>query len=154
MKALPTGHRLARHVEKIPESLLLLGARIFTAAVFWQSGRTKMDGWQLSESAAYLFEEEYRLPLVDPLMAAHAAAAAEHIFPILLVVGFATRLPAFALLVMTAVIQFFVYPDAWATHGTWAMLLLLLVMRGPGAVSPDRLVFPPSKTLAYPGDVP
>jgi putative oxidoreductase len=129
-------HRLC---SRIPDDLLLLLARLFPAAVFWQSGRTKVDGFALDESAVFLFREEYRLPLIDPVLAAHAAAIAEHLFPALLVLGIATRLSAFALLAMTATIQLFVYPDAWPTHGTWAALLLLIVARGPGRFALDRL---------------
>jgi putative oxidoreductase len=50
-----------------------------------------------------------------------------------------TRLSALALLGMTAVIQVFVYPDAWPTHLTWAGLLLYLIGRGAGPLSFDRL---------------
>ena len=130
---------LYRVFGKIPEDLLLLLARIFPAAVFWQSGRTKVEGVALNDTAVFLFQEEYRLPLIDPVLAAHAAAVAEHLFPALLVLGIATRLSAFALLVMTATIQVFVYPDAWPTHGTWAALFLLVIARGPGRMALDRL---------------
>jgi putative oxidoreductase len=133
--------RLATLAQRIPDWLLLLGARLFPAAVFWQSGRTKLDGWNINESAAFLFQEEYRLPGIDPLLAAHLAAFAEHLFPLLLLLGLATRLSALALLGMTLVIQCLVYPDAWPTHGTWATLFLWLVARGPGIVSLDHLFF-------------
>jgi putative oxidoreductase len=135
--------RVARGLSRVPDALLLFAARVFPAAVFWQSGRTKLDGWRLNENAQYLFQEEYRLPLLDPVVAAHAAALAEHLFPILLVLGLATRASALALLAMTAVIQIFVYPDAWPTHGTWAALFLLLAARGGGAWSLDRWLFAP-----------
>jgi putative oxidoreductase len=138
--------RFSALAQRIPDSFLLLGARLFPAAVFWQSGRTKMDGWQVSESALYLFQEEYRLPGIDPMLAAHMAAIAEHLFPLLLVLGLATRLSALALLAMTLVIQCLVYPDAWPTHGTWAALLLWLVARGPGRASLDHLFFPAKPT--------
>ncbi|WP_119389113.1 DoxX family protein [Taklimakanibacter lacteus] len=126
--------------EQIPYSLIALAARVFPAAVFWQSGQTKLDGWQVSDNAVYLFREEYRLPLVDPAIAAHLAAFAEHFFPILLVLGLATRFAALALLVMTLVIEIFVYPDAWPTHGTWAACFLILIARGAGAWSLDHLI--------------
>ncbi|GLK78646.1 DoxX family protein [Methylopila turkensis] len=126
--------------ERIPYSALALAARVFPAAVFWQSGQTKVSGFGLSDSAVFLFEEEYRLPLVDPTVAAYAAAAAEHLFPLLLVIGFASRFAALALLAMTLVIQIFVYPDAWPTHGVWAACFLLVIARGPGALSLDHLV--------------
>jgi putative oxidoreductase len=94
----------------------------------------------VTDSAYSLFETEYRLPLVPPDIAAHLAAYAEHLFPLLLVLGLCTRLSAAALLGMTAVIEIFVYPDAWPTHLGWAGLLLLLVARGGGALSLDRLL--------------
>jgi putative oxidoreductase len=123
---------------RVPDHLLLLAARVFPAAIFWQSGRTKVDGFGLSENAVFLFEEEYKLPLLDPHVAATMAAIAEHVFPLLLVLGLATRLSALALIGMTATIQIFVYPDAWPTHGVWAVALLLIAIKGPGAWSLDR----------------
>ena len=80
-----------------------------------------VNGWQLSDSAVDLFRDEYKLPLIDPAVAAHLAAFAEHFFPILLVLGLASRFAAFALLFMTLVIEGFVYPDAWPTHGVWLL---------------------------------
>jgi len=124
----------------LPESLLLLAARVAVAAIFWQSGRTKVDGWlTVSDNAVALFADEYKLPLLAPAPAAHLAAYAEHLFPLLLVLGLATRASALALLGMTAVIQAFVYPDAWPTHLSWAALMLLLIRQGGGALSLDRV---------------
>ena len=125
---------------RIPDDVIALIARLSVAAVFWQSGQTKVDGWMLSDTALYLFENEYKLPLVDPALAAHLAAFAEHLFPILLVVGLASRISALALLAMTLVIQVFVYPGAWPTHGTWAVCLLFIAARGPGYLSIDTLI--------------
>lgn len=124
----------------IPHSLIALVARLSIAMVFWQSGQTKVDGWHVTDSAIYLFENEYKLPFIDPTIGAHLAAFAEHFFPILLAIGFASRLSALALCGMTLVIQVFVYPGAWPTHGTWAACLLLIVARGPGIVSLDHLI--------------
>lgn len=130
-------------MEAIPYWLVGLAARVFPAAVFWQSGRTKVDGWnvfQVNESARLLFENEFMLPLLNPTLAAHLAALAEHVFPALLVIGLASRYSALALLLMTAVIQIFVYPLAWPTHGVWAACFLIVIARGPGAVSIDHLI--------------
>lgn len=132
---------VARHLlDRIPHDVVALIARLSIAAVFWQSGQTKVDGWQVTDSAVYLFENEYRLPLVDPWFAAHAAALAEHLFPLLLAIGFASRLSALALLGMTMVIEIFVYPDAWPTHGTWAVCLLVIIAGGPGRASFDHFI--------------
>ena len=123
----------------VPHDLLALATRVAIAAIFFLSGRTKVDGLlHISDSAYELFRTEYRLPLVPPEIAAHLAAYAEHLFPILLVLGLFTRLSAAALLGMTLVIQVFVYPDAWPTHLSWAALLLYLVGRGAGRLSLDR----------------
>lgn len=125
----------------LPESLLLLVARSGAAAIFWLSGRTKVEGTLTITDTTYeLFRSEYALPLVDPEIAAHAATYSEHFFPILLVLGLATRPAALALLGMTATIQIFVYPDAWPTHLSWAGLLLPLIAKGGGALSLDRLI--------------
>lgn len=124
--------------ERIPHDLIALVARFSIAGVFFQSGQTKLDGFKVSDSALYLFENEFRLPLISPFIAAHLATIAEHVFPALLVVGLASRLSAAALLVMTLVIQVFVYPGAWPTHGTWAACLLLILARGPGRASLDH----------------
>lgn len=124
----------------LPESLLLLVARFGIAAIFFLSGRTKVDGLLTITDTTYeLFRTEYALPFAPPEIAAHAAAYSEHLFPILLVLGLATRPAALALLGMTATIQIFVYPDAWPTHLSWAGLLLPLIARGGGAWSLDRL---------------
>lgn len=141
-------------LEKIPYSLIAFIARFSIAAVFWKSGQTKVEGlaidlidgtfqigWpHLADSTIPLFQSEYHVPLVSPEIAAHMAAFAEHFFPILILVGFATRFSALALLGMTLVIELFVYPDAYPTHGTWAAVLLYLMTTGPGKLSIDHLI--------------
>jgi putative oxidoreductase len=132
--------RVIAAMDGIPCWLIALAARIFPAAVFWQSGQTKVAGFHLKPSAIALFENEYQLPWIDPTVAAYASAFAEHCFPILLVIGLATRFSALALLVMTAVIEVFVYPAAWPTHGVWASCFLVVIARGPGWLSLDHLM--------------
>ncbi len=124
----------------IPSSAIALIARIGIAGVFWRSGQTKVDGWQVTDSAIYLFEEEYAVPLLPPELAANMAALAEHLLPMLLIVGLASRFSAAALLGMTLVIQIFVYPGSWPDHFTWAAALVFLVARGPGVLSIDHLI--------------
>lgn len=123
----------------IGHSFLALVSRLAIAAIFFLSGRTKVTGFlTLTDSTYTLFREEYKIPLVPPEIAAHMAAYAEHFFPLMLVLGLATRLSAVALLGMTTVIEVFVYPDAWPTHLSWAGLLLYLVARGGGTFSLDH----------------
>lgn len=124
----------------IPYWFVALVTRISIAAVFWRSGQTKLDGWRISDSAILLFQDEYKLPLLNPTFAACVATIAEHLFPVLLVIGLATRFSALALLLMTLVIEIFVYPDAWPTHGTWAACFLILMTQGPGSISVDHLI--------------
>ena len=123
----------------VPDDLLLLVARVAIAAIFFLSGRTKVEGLlTITDSTYELFRTEYALPLVSPEVAAHAATYSEHLFPALLVLGLFTRPAAAALLGMTLVIEIFVYPDAWPTHLSWAAILLLVVARGGGKWSIDR----------------
>ncbi|WP_130929498.1 DoxX family protein [Pseudomonas sp. Sample_20] len=146
--------RVIALLEKIPHSLIAFIARFSIAAVFWKSGQTKVEGlavdlidgtfelgWpRLADSTIPLFQSEYDLPLLSPEIAAHLAAFAEHVFPLLILLGLATRFSALALLGMTLTIQLFVYPDAYSTHGTWAAVLLYLMATGPGKLSIDQLI--------------
>jgi putative oxidoreductase len=145
------GHRA---MARIPEDLIALLGRFSIAAVFWKSGQTKIEGFavdlvegrvqlgwpRLSDSAVALFQYEYDLPLLSPELGAVLAALGEHLLPVLLLLGLGTRFAALGLLVMTAVIQFLVYPGAYATHGVWAAVLLYLMARGPGRISLDQLI--------------
>ena len=133
--------------EQIPYSVVALFSRFAVASVFWRSGQTKVSGFQLREETFVLFREEYKVPLLPPDVAAYVATIAEHVFPILLIVGFASRLSALGLLGMTAIIEIFVYPDAWPEHALWAALLLSIIARGPGVVSLDRLIWSRSHAL-------
>jgi putative oxidoreductase len=133
---------LAQGVRRLlPNALLLCVARVGIASVFFLSGRTKVEGLITLKRTTYvLFREEYALPLIGPDLAAHLATYAEHLFPVLLVLGLFTRPAALALLGMTAVIEVFVYPDAWSTHLSWAGLLLPLFAYGGGRWSLDHLL--------------
>lgn len=126
--------------ERIPHDVIAILARAVVGLVFWLSGRTKVDGFALKSSTIFLFENEYKVPLLPPEVAAYLAAFAEHLCPLLLWLGLATRFSATALLVMTLVIQTFVYPNAYVTHGLWAVGLLYLMANGPGAISLDHLI--------------
>lgn len=147
-------HRVIDLFEKIPHSLIAFIARFSIAAVFWKSGQTKVEGFavdlvsgtfvydnpHLADSTVPLFSSEYALPLIPAETAAYLATFSEHVFPLLILLGLATRFSALALLGMTLTIQLFVYPDAYPVHGTWAAILLLLMARGPGVLSIDHLL--------------
>ena len=140
--------------QRIPDSLIALIGRVSIAAIFWLSAQTKIDGFalnilageitlgwpHLSASAIDLFRDEYRLPFVPPEIAAPIEAISEHVFAALLLIGLASRFSALALLGLTMVIQVFVYPDAYPTHGVWATVLLFIMARGPGIYSIDHLI--------------
>ena len=130
-------------LEAVPYSLLALLGRFSVGLVFFNSGRTKVEGWNifaLKDSAIFLFQNEYKVPYIDPVVAAHLAAFAEHVFPVLLWVGLASRFAALGLLAMTAVIQIFVYPSAYVEHGLWATALGMIAILGPGKISLDHVI--------------
>lgn len=146
--------RVIAVLSRIPHSAIALLARFSLAMTFWLSGQTKVEGFvvdpigrtvslgvpHLSENALELFRTDYALPFLPPDIAALMAATAEHVFPVLLLFGLATRFSALALLGMTLVIQVFVYPDAFPTHGLWAASMLYLMARGPGRASLDHAI--------------
>ena len=111
--------------------------RVAIGMVFFNSGLLKVHSW---EFAVKLFQDEYKVPLLDPVWAARLAAFNELTFPILLFIGLATRLATLPLLGMVAVIQIFIYPGAWAEHLLWASILIFLLTRGPGTLSVDYLI--------------
>jgi len=127
--------------EKTPAWIYQLAMRIAIGMVFWQSARTKVEGvLTLKQSTFFLFQYEYDLPLIPSNVAAYLATYAETGFAILLIAGLATRFAAASLLVMTLVIQIFVYPEAWVVHLSWMAILTYLMARGGGLISADSLV--------------
>jgi putative oxidoreductase len=121
----------------VPYTLLALPLRAAIATVFWNSGTTKLASW---DTTLELFTEEYKVPLLSPEIAAYLSASIELSMPVLLVLGLCTRAAALVLLGMTSFIEIFVYPQAWPTHIQWAAMLLVLLCRGPGALSLDALL--------------
>jgi putative oxidoreductase len=129
--------RLYGWLDRVPYAVLALPLRLAVATVFWNSGRTKLADWNATLS---LFTDEYQVPLLPPELAANLALTIELTTPVLLVLGLSTRPAALVLLSMTAVIEIFVYPQAWPTHIQWAAMLLVLLCRGAGAFSLDALI--------------
>jgi len=129
--------RVLAWLDRVPHTVLAIPLRLAVATVFWNSAMAKLANW---ESALYLFQEDYNVPLIPPEpAAAYLAVSIELAAPVLLM-GLATRPVALVLLGMTTVIQVFVYPLAWPTHIQWAAMLLVLLTRGPGKLSIDWLI--------------
>ena len=126
---------------------MALVSRFAIASVFWRSGQTKVQGLHIREETFDLFREEYKVPVLPPDVAAYMSTIAEHVFPALLILGFASRLSATGLLFMTLVIQLFVYPSGWPDHILWIAILLTIIARGPGAISLDHVLRTHSSAL-------
>jgi putative oxidoreductase len=124
-------------LERFPLSIIQLAMRIGVGAVFFKAGLIKYNSWEFT---VQLFRDEYRVPLLDPAVAARLAMIQELTVPVLLFAGLATRVATVPLLGMIAVIQTFVYPNAWTEHLVWASILVFLLTRGPGTLSLDHLI--------------
>ena len=146
---------LARFVDRVERtlsavalpSLVLLVLRFALAVPFWKSGILKWDGFlQLSDTAVTLFSDEFMLhlpggpyPFPMPTVVAFLSGCAEVTFPVLLVLGLATRFAALGLLFMTLIVELTV-PDGWPVHITWAAMALAIIAWGPGRLSVDALI--------------
>ena len=127
--------------------LVQLVLRFALATPFWKSGILKWDGFfRLRDTAVTLFTDEFMLhlpggpyPFPAPTVMAFLSGCAEITFPILLVLGLATRFAALGLLFMTLVVELTV-PDGWPIHITWAAMALAIMAWGPGRVSLDYLI--------------
>ena len=122
---------------RFPLSIIQLAGRIGVGAIFFKAGLLKYGSWEFTVK---LFEDEYRVPLLDPAVAARIAMVQELTIPILLFLGLATRIATIPLLGMIGVIQIFVYPNAYSDHLVWGSILVLLLTRGPGVFSLDHLI--------------
>jgi putative oxidoreductase len=124
-------------LSRFPLSIVLLAGRIGVGATFFKAGLLKYNSWEFTVK---LFEDEYRVPLLDPAVAARIAMIQELTIPILLFLGLATRIATVPLLGMIAVIQIFVYPNAYNDHLAWGSTLMLVLTRGPGVFSLDYVI--------------
>jgi putative oxidoreductase len=129
--------RLRSTAGRFPLSPIEFGMRLAVGATFFRSGMNKLESF---DTAITLFREEYRLPFLPPELAAYLGTSVELGAPVLLVLGLFARLGAAALLLMTLVIQFLVYPANWPEHLMWASILAYVLSRGPGALSIDRII--------------
>jgi len=136
----PRGRRIAALTDllgRFPISIIQLLFRLAIASVFLKAGLNKLARWELT---VQLFADEYKVTILAPEIAARMAATFEIGCSVLLIAGLATRLATLPLLGMIAVIQLFVYPNAYAEHLTWGSILVFLLTRGAGKWSADRLV--------------
>ncbi|MGE3280069.1 MAG: DoxX family protein [Alphaproteobacteria bacterium] len=129
---------LRDRLEAIPYWVLALPLRFGLAWIFWNAGQVKLLNW---ERTLLLFREEYQVPVLPPEWAANMALGIELAAPVLLVLGLFTRPTVFVLFGMTAVIQIFVYPEAWPTHLQWTAMMLVLLSHGAGVLSLDHLLW-------------
>jgi putative oxidoreductase len=142
----------------IPYALVALGLRFVMARTFFVSGQSKIEGpvvhspipgvefsfvlpAGIKDSTFQLFQTQYAALPMPPTVAAYLFTYAEFVLPVCLMVGFATRFSALALLVMTVLIQVYVMPNAfWTTHVYWISILMVLLSVGPSSISVDRLI--------------
>jgi putative oxidoreductase len=122
---------------RFPLSIIQLAGRVGVGAVFFKAGLLKYNSWDFT---VLLFRDEYKVPLLDPAVAARIAMVQELTIPIFLFLGLATRLATLPMLGMIIVIQTFVYPNAYNDHLVWGSILLLVLTRGPGVFSLDYLI--------------
>ncbi len=147
-------------MSKIQICQLAILARFVMASIFWKSAMTKIAfngegmtefslsqiwhvitlNWTVADSTYMLFEYEYALPIIPFEWAANLSVAAEILLPMALILGFFTRYAALTMLGMTLVIQIFVYPNLWAVHALWVIALLVIMSKGGGRLSLDRLI--------------
>ncbi|PHR21656.1 MAG: DoxX protein [Sphingopyxis sp.] len=133
---------------EIPEGIALLFTRVALAGIFWRSARTKVEDGSLltiRDTIFFQFSDApfNQVPVLNGELGAYATTYTEHFLAILLVLGLATRFGALGILGMTLVIQIFVFPEMavwWQTHILWVAMALILIVRGGGLFSLDRLI--------------
>lgn len=117
-----------------------LAIRLYVGKVFFMSGLTKIASWSTTLA---LFEYEYAVPFLPPVVAAWLGTAAELTLPVLLVLGLAAR-PAVLALFIFNIVAVISYPDisdvGIKDHFFWGLLMLVTLFHGPGALSIDHLV--------------
>jgi putative oxidoreductase len=125
-------------LEAIPYLVLAVPLRLSLAWIFWSAAQVKLINW---ETTLIMFRDEYQVPLLPPELAANMALTIELTAPVLLVLGLLTRPTILVLFGMTAVIQIFVYPEAWPTHLQWTAMMLVLLSRSAGKLSLDHVLW-------------
>lgn len=120
-----------------------LAIRLYVANVFFRSGLLKIGNW---DGTLYLFENEYKVPLLAPVAAAWLGTFAELFFPVLLALGLAARFAALSLFAfnIVAVVSFWRVlgenQAALNAHWYWGVLLAVTLFHGPGQLSLDHWI--------------
>ncbi len=127
--------------------LSLLSFRLWVAMDFFNAGRVKLDDMNGTIS---LFQSTYHVPLLPPVTAAYLGTGTELILPWFLALGLGGRVTA-AFLFVYNIIAVISYPDLWPEglwndfwnggfldHKTWGLMLLAVVLFGPGKLSIDH----------------
>ena len=130
------------------EGIALLFTSVALAGIFWRSARTKIEEGSLltiRDTTFFQFSDApfNQVPVLNGELGAYVTTYTEHFLPILLALGLATRFGALGILGMTLVIQIFVFPEVavwWQTHILWVAMALILIVRGGGLFSLDRLI--------------
>jgi len=115
--------------------LVNLVARLYIANIFFKSGLTKIDNWS---ATLYLFEHEYKVPLLSFSIAALIATFVELVGSVTLAFGLATRYAATALFFMTLVMNF-TYHEMPENY-YWMIILAMIVTQGGRKISIDYLI--------------
>jgi putative oxidoreductase len=125
------------------EDVFLLALRVYVSWQFLKSGWLKLQDW---DTTRFLFEEEYHVPVLAPALAAVLGTLGELLFPALLIAGLLGRLAALGLFGVNAlaviayahVLYAEGFEGALAQHHLWGVMLLTLIVFGPGRWSADR----------------
>jgi putative oxidoreductase len=121
---------------------LLLVLRVYVSWQFLKSGWLKLRDW---ETTQYMFQEEYRVPLLSPGIAAVLGTAGELVFPSLLIAGLLSRYAAAGLTAVnfvavvsyTHVLMSEGFEAALGQHYLWGLMILVVLLFGPGRLSLD-----------------
>jgi putative oxidoreductase len=124
---------------------LALFTRLYVGYVFWHSGVLKLQDW---EQTVALFESEYRVPVVSPLVGAVAGTAGELVFAALVILGLGGRLAPLGLFAVNA-LAVVSYAHVLLSdegifglrqHQFWGFMLAMLTVYGPGTWSLDTII--------------
>lgn len=132
----------ARYLNYLQDAVLLI-VRVYVGWQFWKAGVIKLQSW---DSTVFLFQYEYRVPLLSPNLAAILGTFGELFFPALLFIGLAGRLAALGLSlvnVMAVIAYAHVIFSAGQEgsvipHVVWGLMMLTVMAFGSGKISLDH----------------